>query len=218
MKLDPSAVQAVLTVVAACNGEKERGYESLSLFIAAPDQEGFAQIPALETSIFTTGSLPTTQASCPGGTSAMSPGPNSSCVLSSMTTCSRPATMYSICGAWQLSVLVMGLTSFDHFQPAGSVTLPQVTPPRFTTRASPEPAGRTSSGESKLRFSMVGITPSLLLIWLLDRSTGVAFRPSSVPVRPSSAEPECSRLDSAGQAVQAGARMRSASAASIQLA
>jgi len=45
-------------------------------------------------SIPTTGSFPTTQALCPGGITAASPGPNSSSAPSSMTTLILPETMY----------------------------------------------------------------------------------------------------------------------------
>jgi|GEM_PF-6111519 hypothetical protein len=43
----------------------------------------------------TTGSLPTTQALCPGGITAVSPGPNSSSAPSSMTTLILPETIYT---------------------------------------------------------------------------------------------------------------------------
>src|SRR6186997_398509 len=46
----------------------------------------------------------------------------------------------------------MGLTSLDHFQPAGSVTRITATSPNFTTSAFPDPAGRTSSGDSNRRL------------------------------------------------------------------
>ena len=46
-----------------------------------------------------TGSFPTTQASCPGGRSDTSPGPNSASAPSSITTCRRPATWYFRFGA-----------------------------------------------------------------------------------------------------------------------
>ena len=52
----------------------------------------------------TTGSLPTTQASCPGGKSDTSPGPNSASLPSSMRTPRRPERWYCRCGAWQLAV------------------------------------------------------------------------------------------------------------------
>src|SRR5215211_4993363 len=55
---------------------------------------GFAYSSAvtLDMSTDTTGSSPTTHASCPGGITYASPGPTSSSVPSSNLTCNRPET------------------------------------------------------------------------------------------------------------------------------
>ena len=45
-----------------------------------------------------------------------------------MTTCMRPEMTKPVCGAWQLSVPAIGLTSFDHFQPLRNTALPIVAP------------------------------------------------------------------------------------------
>src|ERR687892_1170499 len=81
----------------------------------------YSFIPVKSTA--TNGSSPTTHASCPGGTYATSPGPNSCSVPSSILTRILPDIPYCVCANWQLFVLAMGLTSLDHFQPGSKVTL-----------------------------------------------------------------------------------------------
>lgn len=68
-------------------------------------------------SIPTTGSFPTTHASCPGGIEETSPSLRSIPVPSSITTCKVPEMRYWKCGASQLLVFAIGLTCVDHFHP-----------------------------------------------------------------------------------------------------
>ena len=85
----------------------------------------------------TTGSLPTTQALCPGGITAVSPGPNSSSAPSSMTTLILPETIYTE------YVVLDNYLFFDRFhaflplQPGSNTARPIVTSPRFASSIFP---------------------------------------------------------------------------------
>src|SRR5690348_16574695 len=85
---------------------------------------GFAYWARPVISIITTGSFPTTQASCPGGTTPTSPGPNSCSVPSSILTRKRPETWKAVCEASQLLLLTIGFTDSDHFHPGSRVARP----------------------------------------------------------------------------------------------
>src|SRR5262249_7875324 len=78
---------------------------------------GFAYWAMPVISTITTGSFPTTQASCPGGTTPTSPGPNSCSVPSSILTRKRPEIWKAVWEASQLLVLTIGFTDSDHFHP-----------------------------------------------------------------------------------------------------
>src|SRR6201987_2854551 len=109
----------------------------------------------------TTGSLPTTHASWPGGKSDTSPGPNSSSLPSSIRTRRRPEMWHCRGGAWQLSVFTIGFTQADHFHPGCSVARPNVTPPNVTSSTWPLSNERFSSGDDKVFFSICDMRPSL---------------------------------------------------------
>src|SRR5215207_11458267 len=57
---------------------------------------------------------------------AVSPGPNSSSLPSSITTLMRPDIMYCVWGASQLFVFTIGLTHLSQLHPGSSVILPIV--------------------------------------------------------------------------------------------
>ena len=98
------------------------------------------------------GSSPTTNALCPGGITAVSPGPPSTLVPSSILTFILPEIMYDVCGVWQLFVLTSGLTHYSQLHPGSNVPLPIVTPlsEKFTISILPFSNVLTSSGEAKL--------------------------------------------------------------------
>src|SRR5579885_1683131 len=81
-----------------------------------------------------------------------SPGPNSSSVPSSMRTLNRPDTWKFVWATWQLSVLAMGLSDSDHFQPGSKVARPNVMSPNETTCSFPLGKFRVSSGAFKFFF------------------------------------------------------------------
>jgi hypothetical protein len=94
----------------------------------------------------TTGSFPTTQPSCPGGTMATSPALVSPSVPSSMSTCNVPDTWYWKCGASQLFVFAIGFTWVDHRHPGWNTARPTVAPPTFTSSILPFSKVLVSSG------------------------------------------------------------------------
>ncbi len=100
------------------------------------------------------GSSPTTQASWPLGSEVMSPGPATISVPSSIRIASRPLTWYWKCGASQLSVSAIGLTSFDQRQPGWKTSRPTSPPPISRISAWPLGNSRVSSGASKLLCSV----------------------------------------------------------------
>src|SRR3989338_4158919 len=107
----------------------------------------------------TTGSLPTTQASRPVGSSDTSPALHSRVVPSSITTFIVPEIWYWKCGASQLVVFAIGFTWVDHFQPGSKVPRPMVTPPILTNSTRPFSNVRTSSGAPNPFTSIVAISP-----------------------------------------------------------
>src|SRR6202163_1640667 len=70
--------------------------------------------------------------------------------------------------AWQLSVLAIGLTCLDHFQPGSNVARPTAPASRLTNSTFPFPSsnGRVSSGESRLLriILAMSISPNLSVI------------------------------------------------------
>src|ERR1039457_1021042 len=98
----------------------------------------------------TTGSSPTTQASCPWGSAVTSPGRASNSTPSDITMCSVPCTWYWKCGASQSSVPASGLTSWDQRQPGRRVSLPTSPPPIRSRCRAPWSNGRVLAGGSKL--------------------------------------------------------------------
>src|SRR5215212_4475615 len=107
----------------------------------------------------TTDSFPTTHALCPGGTTRVSPGPNSSSLLSSITTLMRPDIMYCVWGASQLFVFTIGLTHLSQLHPGSSVILPIVVPFLNVVSSSlPFSNVRVSSGEF-IDFFSIGTPP-----------------------------------------------------------
>src|ERR671926_1438395 len=118
------------------------------------------------------GSFPTTHALCPGGTTAVSPGPVSVSVPSSITTFILPDITYIVCGAWQLFVFTNGLTHFSQLHPGSNVDLPITTSPRFASSIFPFSNVRVSSGEeSKLFFCMLANCFVKSIIIVLIRSS-----------------------------------------------
>src|SRR5215212_8428597 len=105
----------------------------------------------------TTGSSPTTQASWPLGSDVTSPGPATNSWPSSMLIASCPLRWYWKCGATQLSVLAIGLTSFDHLHPGSNTSRPISAPPTLTISARPLGNSRTSSGVVNVLCSVVGM-------------------------------------------------------------
>src|SRR5438309_5533815 len=103
----------------------------------------------------TTGSFPTTHASCPGGTNDISPGPTSFAVPSFITIWRTPETWYWKWGASQLSVFAIGFTCLDHLHPGSNLARPIVPPPIFTSSIFPFSNLRTSSGELRCLTSIL---------------------------------------------------------------
>src|SRR3989338_4394648 len=116
----------------------------------------------------TTGSLPTTQASRPVGSSDTSPALHSRVVPSSITTFIVPEIWYWKCGASQLVVFAIGFTWVDHFKPGSKVPRPMVTPPILTTSPRPFSNVRTSSGAPNPLTSIVAISPPPLFSRFLN--------------------------------------------------
>src|SRR5947209_9705151 len=75
---------------------------------------------SLEKSTPTKVSSPTTQASCPGRSTYISPAVSSCSVPLSWTTCIWPETTYPVCCTWQLGVWAIGFTASDHFHPGSN--------------------------------------------------------------------------------------------------
>src|SRR5215217_8089402 len=115
----------------------------------------------------TTDSFPTTHALCPGGTTRVSPGPNSSSLLSSMTTLMRPDSMYCVWGASQLFVFTTGLTHLSQLHLGSSVILPIVAPFLNVVNSSlPLSNLRISSGEFIYFFSSDAIPVDVAMLIL----------------------------------------------------
>jgi hypothetical protein len=101
------------------------------------------------------GSSPTTQALCPGGITATSPGPPSAPVPSSILTFSLPDIITDVCGASQLFVLTIGFTHFSQLHPGSNVLLQIVTLSKFVISILPFSKLRTSSAEFRLFFCIL---------------------------------------------------------------
>ena len=71
-----------------------------------------------------------------------------------MRIASRPLTWYWKCGASQLAVLAIGLTSFDQRQPGSNTSRPTSPPPTWRISAWPLGNSRVSSGAPKLLCSV----------------------------------------------------------------
>ena len=107
-------------------------------------------------SMTTTGSVPTTQASCPLGSAVTSPGSAMNSVPSSMRIPSFPDTWYWKCGASQLRVPASGFTCSDQRQPGWNTRRPTAPSPMLRISALPRGNSRVSSGRD------VGITKASL--------------------------------------------------------
>src|SRR5215469_106497 len=123
----------------------------------------------------TTGSPPTTQASCPLGSAVTSPGPAMNSAPSSIRIASCPLTWYWKWGASQLAVPAIGRTSLDQRQPGWKTSRPTWPPPTLRISARPFGNSRVSSGVPKLRCSVLSISaPSSRVMdrvyLLIDRS------------------------------------------------
>src|SRR3972149_3858805 len=105
----------------------------------------------------TKGSSPTTQASCPGGITPTSPGPNSALDPSSIRTASRPEMTYVRWRTWQLSVPTLGLTDSDQRHPGSKGVRIAWTSPKSTASTLPLAMGRVSSGALKLFLTILAI-------------------------------------------------------------
>ncbi len=92
----------------------------------------------------TAGSNPTTQASCPGGIQAISPGPTSASVPSSILMCITPDRWKVKCVALQLFAL--GFMCLDHLQPGSKERLTIFAPWTFSVAALPWSKVVSSSG------------------------------------------------------------------------
>src|SRR6266576_3710874 len=108
-------------------------------------------------------SLPTVQASRPGGTTKASTATSSPSEPSRPTIFSRPWTMYPTCRTSQRSVFAIGLMCSDHRQPGSEARRKLLTSPSSTTSALPLPKTRVSSGASS-RFL------STAAFWVVDAS------------------------------------------------
>src|SRR5271156_6027659 len=81
--------------------------------------------------------------------------------------------------AWQLSVLAIGFTCFDHCQPGSNVARPTDPPSRLTSSRRPLPSSncRVSSGLSRLLRKRAAMTPPVLdfhVAWLQRTKSQVA--------------------------------------------
>ena len=103
----------------------------------------------------TTGSFPTTHASCPGGSSETSPALQSFSVPSSITTCIVPDTWYWKCGASQLFVFTRGFTQVDQRHQGWNMPRPTVAPPILTSSSFPFSNVLVSSGAFVLLTSIL---------------------------------------------------------------
>src|SRR5262245_65706913 len=113
----------------------------------------------------TAGSLPTTHASCPEGSSETSPARQSNSVPSSIRIRSTPETWYWKCGASQLLVLASGCTELDQRQPGSNTARPTIAPPTLISSTRPFGNSRTSSG---LRKSLCSAWFMVLLLSVVD--------------------------------------------------
>src|SRR5918911_4066662 len=116
---------------------------------------GLANVSPPSKSIKTKGSSPTTQASCPAGTTPTSPARHSISVPSFIFIFMRPDTTYHLCETSQLSVPATGLTHSDQLHPGSKVARITERPLTSTTSARPFSNGRVSSGLSKFCLMLV---------------------------------------------------------------
>src|SRR3979490_1646439 len=91
-----------------------------------------------------------THASCPLGSEGGAPAPAEHLGPS--------LTWYWKCGASQLAVLAIGLTSFDQRHPGSNTSRPTGEPPRFTISARPCGNSRVSSGLANVLCSVLWVT------------------------------------------------------------
>src|ERR671931_763660 len=136
----------------------------------------------------TAGSSPTTQASWPLGSEVISPGPATNSVPSSMRIASWPLRWYWKCGASQLCVPAIGLTSLDQRQPGSKVYRPTSPSPILRISARPFGNSRVSSGCRNPLCSVCWRVPVVAIsVSFMDRRGGPAHLSRDARRRPSSA-------------------------------
>src|SRR5215207_5835239 len=160
--------------------------------------------------IATIGSSPTTQLSCPGGTSKTSPGATENSVPSSIRPSIRPLSATPTWWNRQLVVPATGRTCVDQRQPGSSVSRPTTSSPIRTVVAAPFVSARVSSGVS--RFFVRGRSVSTrvsLGMPLVSRRRSSRPRPDASRGRAASGPPACALPPSASsQQVRAPAADR----------
>src|SRR3954470_20638124 len=114
----------------------------------------FAYSLAPNQSTTTTGSSPTTHASCPLGSDVTSPGRATNSVPSSIAIASSPPSWDWKCGASQLAVSAIGLTLSGHRHPGSNARRPISASPTCKISACPFGNSRPSSGDPNARCSV----------------------------------------------------------------
>src|SRR3954451_9762735 len=149
-----SAEMATLHFESLGNSRQSMYLRGMWFLLSGEIYDPLAKVLAPNQSTTTAGSSPTTQASWPLGSEVMSPGSATNSVPSSMRIASRPLTWYWKCGASQLAVLAIGLTSLDQRQPGSNTSRPTSPPPTWRISARPLGNSRGSSGAPKLLCSV----------------------------------------------------------------